>query len=330
MDDAVFSKFLPYNNVDDDDSDPYSSDHFRMYEFKVRKCNRSRSHDWTDCPFAHPGEKARRRDPRRYHYSGTVCSEFRKGHCSKGDNCEFSHGVFECWLHPSRYRTEACKDGKNCKRKVCFFAHSTRQLRIVPDISSSPPSNSPTAAEKKCRNLNHCCVYCHSMSTASPTSTLMGMSHHMSPPMSPPISPVCSPEFSQYGGDRHNVESYGGGLSVFNDRGMSYKDALTELMASFEAMNVNEAAPSQAATAATNKNLPWLDVNFNVEEQPQFVLSPSTPTPAPSRGHSKFFSGESKFFHGDFSGRNLMEDSRYNNESNLAGPDLGWVNDLLT
>ncbi|KAE8736291.1 hypothetical protein F3Y22_tig00000003pilonHSYRG00141 [Hibiscus syriacus] len=30
--------------------DPYGDDHFRMYEFKVRKYTTSRSHDWTDCP----------------------------------------------------------------------------------------------------------------------------------------------------------------------------------------------------------------------------------------------------------------------------------------
>ncbi|PIN15196.1 CCCH-type Zn-finger protein [Handroanthus impetiginosus] len=321
-DHAVFSKFLPYNNVDDDDSDPYSSDHFRMYEFKVRKCNRSRSHDWTDCPFAHPGEKARRRDPRRYHYSGTVCSEFRKGHCSKGDNCEFSHGVFECWLHPSRYRTEACKDGKNCKRKVCFFAHSTRQLRILPDTS---PVGSPKAAEeKKYRNLNNlnpCCVFCHSMA-ASPTSTLMGMSPHGS---------FCSPDFS-LSGDRYVFSEY---AAPACSGGMSYKDALTELMASLEAMNVNEGACSTTPSPSGSKNgnnLTWLDVNFNVEEQPQFVLSPSTATPSPRRGLSKLWSGDGKLLQGDFSGRNLMDDvSRYNNnESNSGGPDLGWVNDLLT
>ena len=37
--------------------------------------------DWTECPFAHPGEKARRRDPRRFHYSGTACPDFREGSC---------------------------------------------------------------------------------------------------------------------------------------------------------------------------------------------------------------------------------------------------------
>ncbi|KAK9079755.1 hypothetical protein SSX86_001428 [Deinandra increscens subsp. villosa] len=80
---TLFKKFLPYNTDDDEDADPYASDHFRIYEFKVRKCTRSRSHDWTDCPFAHPGEKARRRCPRWYNYLGTVCADFRRGNCSR-------------------------------------------------------------------------------------------------------------------------------------------------------------------------------------------------------------------------------------------------------
>jgi len=107
----------------------YETDDFRMYSFKVVKCPRSRAHDWTECPFAHPGEKARRRDPRKYNYSGTACPDFRKGTCKRGDACEHAHGVFECWLHPSRYRTQLCKDGIACTRKVCFFAHRPEELR---------------------------------------------------------------------------------------------------------------------------------------------------------------------------------------------------------
>ncbi|KAH7299709.1 hypothetical protein KP509_24G025600 [Ceratopteris richardii] len=126
--------------------DIYSSDDFRMYEFKVRKCVRGRSHDWTECPFAHPGEKARRRDPRRYNYSGTACPDFRKGNCRRGDACEYSHGVFECWLHPTRYRTQPCKDGRSCRRRVCFFAHTRDQLRAVQTEGESPPSTPNTGS----------------------------------------------------------------------------------------------------------------------------------------------------------------------------------------
>ncbi|KAH9762739.1 zinc finger CCCH domain-containing protein 20 [Citrus sinensis] len=130
---AALHRYLPSNDPDlDSDSDmsgldpdspvdAYSCDHFRMYEFKVRKCARGRSHDWTECPYAHPGEKARRRDPRKYHYSGTACPDFRKGSCKKG----------------------------GCKRRVCFFAHTPDQLRILPQQSprSASASDSPSCAK---------------------------------------------------------------------------------------------------------------------------------------------------------------------------------------
>ncbi|XP_010047645.2 zinc finger CCCH domain-containing protein 20 [Eucalyptus grandis] len=130
----------PDSDGPDSPVDLYTSDHFRMYEFKVRRCARGKSHDWTECPYAHPGEKARRRDPRRHGYSGAACPDFRSGHCPMGDACELAHGVFECWLHPSRYRTQPCKDGLNCSRRVCFFAHTPEQLRVVPGQQQSPRS----------------------------------------------------------------------------------------------------------------------------------------------------------------------------------------------
>ncbi|CAI0385428.1 unnamed protein product [Linum tenue] len=326
-----FYKHLPCNEADSDDdddgdADPYSSDHFRMYEFKVRRCTRSRSHDWTDCPFAHPGEKARRRDPRKFHYTGTVCPEFRRGGgCARGDNCEFAHGVFECWLHPSRYRTEACKDGKGCKRKVCFFAHTPRQLRLLPEKPS--PASAAAAAARK--DIHHCggCLACRgggssSSVASSPTSTLLGMSH-LSPPLSPSMS-SSSPPMSPAG-----IHHRGGGsggfahrLSKSQSRLVSYKDVLTELMSSLEAMNFSEEAAAAAVAAAVSSppsvsydggsgggrkmNLsvnPWVnEVCFNSigdenyhhqldqQQQQQFVMSPSTPNYANS-GFDKYLIG---------------------------------------
>ncbi|XP_047333406.1 zinc finger CCCH domain-containing protein 29-like [Impatiens glandulifera] len=109
----------------------YGTDEFRMYSFKVKPCSRAYSHDWTECPFVHPGENARRRDPRKHQYSCVPCPEFRKGSCCKADNCEYAHGVFESWLHPAQYRTRLCKDEVGCSRKVCFFAHKVDELRPV-------------------------------------------------------------------------------------------------------------------------------------------------------------------------------------------------------
>ncbi|OIW09538.1 hypothetical protein TanjilG_30857 [Lupinus angustifolius] len=119
----------------------YSTDEFRMYTFKVKPCSRAYSHDWTECPFVHPCENARRRDPVKYQYSCVPCPEFRKGLCSKGDACEYAHGIFECWLHPAQYRTRLCKDESGCMRRVCFFAHKLEELRpLYASTGSALPS----------------------------------------------------------------------------------------------------------------------------------------------------------------------------------------------
>ncbi|RWW02680.1 hypothetical protein GW17_00034214 [Ensete ventricosum] len=177
--------------------DAYASDEFRMYEFKVRRCARGRAHDWTECPFAHPGEKARRRDPRKHRYSGTSCPDFRKTTgCKHGDACELAHGVFECWLHPDRYRTQPCKDGTACRRRVCFFAHTPDQLRVVPPQhrKNSSSTATPVAAADSYdgsppRRHSSLHSYLPKNLAASPTSTLI------SPPNSPPTeSPPISPD----------------------------------------------------------------------------------------------------------------------------------------
>ncbi|KAK8601676.1 hypothetical protein V6N13_058639 [Hibiscus sabdariffa] len=122
-------------------SEIYGTDEFRMYNFKVTPCSRAYSHDWTECPFIHPGENARRRDPRKYLYSCVPCPEYRKGSCKQGDNCEYAHGIFECWLHPAQYRTRLCKDETKCNRRVCFFAHKPEELRpVYASTGSAVPS----------------------------------------------------------------------------------------------------------------------------------------------------------------------------------------------
>ncbi|KAF6139663.1 hypothetical protein GIB67_002468 [Kingdonia uniflora] len=195
---SALQRYIPSNDIESESDiicreadiavDAYSCDEFRMYEFKVRRCARGRSHDWTECPYAHPGEKARRRDPRKFHYSGTACPDFRKGNCKRGDSCEFAHGVFECWLHPARYRTQPCKDGTSCRRRVCFFAHTPDQLRLAPQLSprshshllsESPPSYDGSP-------LRH--AFDSYFAKGSPNSTMF------SPPGSPPSdSPPVSP-----------------------------------------------------------------------------------------------------------------------------------------
>ena len=41
-------------------------------------CSKRFCHDWTVCPYAHPGEKAKRRDPRVHSYTGIACPNMKK------------------------------------------------------------------------------------------------------------------------------------------------------------------------------------------------------------------------------------------------------------
>jgi len=159
----------------------YSTDEFRMYSFKVRPCSRAYSHDWTECPFVHPGENARRRDPRKFHYSCVPCPDFRKGACRRGDMCEYAHGVFECWLHPAQYRTRLCKDGTNCARRVCFFAHTVEELRPL-YVSTGSAVPSPRSSTSGATAMDFAAAM--SLLPGSPSASVMSPQ-----PFSPPMSP---------------------------------------------------------------------------------------------------------------------------------------------
>ncbi|KAL9398391.1 hypothetical protein Peur_007352 [Populus x canadensis] len=159
----------------------YSTDEFRMYSFKVRPCSRAYSHDWTECPFVHPGENARRRDPRKFHYSCVPCPDFRKGACRRGDMCEYAHGVFECWLHPAQYRTRLCKDGTNCARRVCFFAHTVEELRPL-YVSTGSAVPSPRSSTPGATAMDFAAAM--SLLPGSPSASVMSPQ-----PFSPPMSP---------------------------------------------------------------------------------------------------------------------------------------------
>ncbi|XP_022995184.1 zinc finger CCCH domain-containing protein 29-like [Cucurbita maxima] len=171
-------------SLPDINSGMYGTDDFRMYTFKVKPCSRAYSHDWTECPFVHPGENARRRDPKKYPYSCVPCPEFRKGACPKGDSCEYAHGVFESWLHPAQYRTRLCKDETGCNRKVCFFAHKPEDLRPV---YASTGSGMPSP-----RSLSSSAADMSTMSTLTLGSSSLSLPTTSTPPMSP-LASVSSP-----------------------------------------------------------------------------------------------------------------------------------------
>ncbi|WIA17446.1 hypothetical protein OEZ85_014293 [Tetradesmus obliquus] len=109
---------------------PHFSADFYLYTFKIANCTAQHPHDWSTCPFAHPREKARRRDPRLFDYEPLPCPDDKKWHsCPRGDSCSYTHNVYEFHLHPKRFRTQMCQHGVACTRPLCFFAHTLEELR---------------------------------------------------------------------------------------------------------------------------------------------------------------------------------------------------------
>ncbi|GMH37252.1 hypothetical protein BSKO_05125 [Bryopsis sp. KO-2023] len=126
----------------------YMTDDFMMYCFKVLPCEKTYRHDWWACPFVHPGESAKRRDPRKYRYTAVACPNAKQGgHCPRGDKCPGTHSVFEYWLHPSRFRTQFCDRGIHCNQPFCFFAHTVEQLRMPAPNDYSEGTQSSGASE---------------------------------------------------------------------------------------------------------------------------------------------------------------------------------------
>eukprot|EP00262_Sarcandra_glabra_P000020 TRINITY_DN1000_c0_g1_i2.p1 TRINITY_DN1000_c0_g1~~TRINITY_DN1000_c0_g1_i2.p1 ORF type:complete len:382 (-),score=10.44 TRINITY_DN1000_c0_g1_i2:216-1361(-) len=321
---TALQRYLPSNDIVGDDPeseisdretdipvDTYSCDEFRMYEFKVRRCARGRSHDWTECPYAHPGEKARRRDPRRFHYAGTACPDFRKGNCKRGDACEFAHGVFECWLHPARYRTQPCKDGTSCRRRVCFFAHTQEQLRVLPH------QQSPRAQMLYDSYDGSPLRYAMS---SSPTSTLI--SPPISPSDSPPLSPI-SP------------------ISPSLRRSLLPSNSVNEVLVSLRQLQLSKAKSVPATWGVqigggAGIGSPRGAANVG----PSFSSLPSTPTRVPTKGLMELwemgFIEEEQPAERVESGRDLRAKiyEKLSKENKLSAsvsavPDVGWVSELV-
>ncbi|KAG6489275.1 zinc finger CCCH domain-containing protein 2-like [Zingiber officinale] len=312
----------PEEEVDESDValDVYSSDEFRMYEFKVRRCARGRSHDWTECPFAHPGEKARRRDPHMYHYSGAACPDFRKGGCKRGDACEYAHGVFECWLHPARYRTQPCKDGTACRRRVCFFAHTPDQLRIFPQLQQQPTSGKSAVAAVESydgsplrQQVLESYISKHLIST-SPTTTL---------PLSPPSdSPPMSPN-----------------TATLRSAAWPVRTSINEIVASMRQLQLKKANTFPCSWGLRATNGPF----SSPRGRPGFCSLPATPTAV--AGGVSWFDGIDV---GGFapceepaerveSGRalrakifeKLSKECVMEKSPDDVSPDVGWVSDLV-
>lgn len=55
--------------------------HCLPFLLQVARCSKRYVHDWRACPFAHPTENARRRDPRLVKYLPVPCPDYKRGIC---------------------------------------------------------------------------------------------------------------------------------------------------------------------------------------------------------------------------------------------------------
>ncbi|KAJ8638539.1 hypothetical protein MRB53_012806 [Persea americana] len=342
---TALQRFLPSNEraFDDPNSDisghdsdiavdEFSCDEFRMYDFKVRRCARGRSHDWTECPFAHPGEKARRRDPRKFHYSGTACPDFRKGSCKRGDSCEFAHGVFECWLHPSRYRTQPCKDGTACRRRVCFFAHTPEQLRVLPQQQSPRAAAAAASVESYDGSpLRH--SFPKSALSSSPTSTLISPPHSPtsdSPPLSPNSPSIRRPMLSNSVNEVLALSLRQLQLSKSKSPPASW--AMHQLGSSPRGMNLRPTFSSLPSTptapltptAAASGGIGWTDIwekGCFLQQQEEEKEEPMERVESGRNLRAKIYEKLSK--------ENSVEIVDPNAAVAAGAPDVGWVSELV-
>ncbi|WIA15220.1 hypothetical protein OEZ85_001898 [Tetradesmus obliquus] len=114
---------------------------FFLWTFKIEPCRADYPHNWSLCPYVHPNEKARRRDPRLFEYEPLPCPDDKKGTtCPRGELCNYTHNIYEYWCHPKRFRTQVCQLGGACNRPICFFAHTAQELRRVDQPVHIPPT----------------------------------------------------------------------------------------------------------------------------------------------------------------------------------------------
>jgi len=60
-------------------------------------CANPLNHDWAQCPFAHPKDRARRRPPALTHMHQPCPDKMQGGECPRGGGCPYTHSVAEYW-----------------------------------------------------------------------------------------------------------------------------------------------------------------------------------------------------------------------------------------
>lgn len=157
--------------------------------------------------------------------------------CPFGTACKYAHGHFELWLHPGRFRTKLCSLGANCKRPVCFFAHSEHELRVTP--YSKLDTAASVAAQQLAEAGQELDANISLLGGNSCSSSIMG---DFKAPR--PASSINSPGSSECGaGTKRGGGSCSSSTSPTNSLSMDDATALAKLTASMAALGAPAPAP---------------------------------------------------------------------------------------
>lgn len=117
---------------------------------QVKRCPLALAHSWSQCPFAHAGERATRRDPLKFQYSATMCPDYKKASCHACLTRCNQHApsvmelqqLFQCSLVPQQH--------------VAFIQHLLMLMYVLP--SPVVACRMECAAQEICAHLHMACL----------------------------------------------------------------------------------------------------------------------------------------------------------------------------
>ena len=137
---------------------------------QVLPCSKRFCHDWTVCPYAHPGEKAKRRDPRVHSYTGIACPNMKKVSLTftlQSSACMYacmsSKPPYTSWhcrtsvltIQPRSVQDQACVRGDNCP-----YAHNVFEYWLHPTRYRTQLCNDMEKCNRKVGLTYRIQIYC--------------------------------------------------------------------------------------------------------------------------------------------------------------------------
>ena len=151
-----------------------------MYGFKVAMCTKQGRHPWGDCPYAHPTENARRRDPRAFSYSCVECPAYRCAplatvlvpscRCLLNNLIHQLHTCTARLQHIAKQRLSACAVTIPQPQCSCHFHHTCRAPSVL-DLRAATAASAARAMPASTRMASSRLVCTQTASAPCPART---------------------------------------------------------------------------------------------------------------------------------------------------------------